>query len=102
MLDKLKQMVELQKKALSAKKALSGTHISAESKDGLVKIEITGEMKIQSIDVDPRLLGLEQKNKLETSLKDGIQNAISQAQKEAMGKISGMAGGLDLGSLFKQ
>jgi len=102
MLDKLKNLVELQKTALNAKKALSGTSIEAESKNGLVKATINGEMKIQSITIDPQLLTPEQKGKLEACVKECVQRAITQAQKAAMGQISGMTGGMDLAGLFKQ
>ena len=84
MLDKLKQMYELKRKADVMKKELESEVIDVET--GGVKVRINGAQKIQRLefsqDVNP------------DKLKDAVNKALDESQKVAAKKMQGMMGGL--------
>ncbi len=86
MLDKMKQLYELQKKAKSVQKELKETEIEAQSSDGRVKVIFNGEQHLQKITIDPSLLNEESKNELEKMLERTISEAVSRAQAYAAEK----------------
>ena len=96
MFDKMKQIYELQKKAKLIKKELEQIVVNVDESGGKIKIVINGELKIQSVFVDPYFLVPEKKAELENTLKRAISNAIGQAQQKSAGKMQEMARDLGL------
>lgn len=84
MLDKAKQLYDLQKKAKAMQKELKDTEIEAQSADGRVTVVFNGEMHLVDIKIDESLLG--DKNELEKKLKNTISEGIQRAQGVAAEK----------------
>lgn len=84
MLDKLKQMYELKRKADQLKKELEAEVLDVEA--GEAKIRINGAQKIIKLeypaDINP------------DKLKDAINKAMDEAQKVAAKRMQGMMGGM--------
>ncbi len=84
MLDKLKQMYELKRKADQLKKELESEVIDIEH--GEAKIRVNGAQRIIKLeypaDINP------------DKLKDAINKAMDEAQKVASKKMQGMMGGM--------
>lgn len=84
MLDKLKQMYELKRKADQLKKELEAEVIDVES--GEAKIRVNGAQRIIKLeypaDINP------------DKLKDAVNKAMDEAQKVAAKKMQGMMGGM--------
>lgn len=100
MLEKMKQLYELQKKAQHVQKELAKITIESETGLGMVKMSMTGDQKVLSVYVAPGLLSPEQKKTLESYLKDCFQQALTRLQQASMSKISDMAGGMNIPGLF--
>lgn len=86
MFDKFKQLGELKKmrdQAMQIQKALSAEKIEVE--EGDIKIVITGDQKIQSIEVD---------GESQSKLVDAVNKAIKKSQEIAARKLQEMGGGL--------
>lgn len=81
MFDKAKQMYQLQKQARELQKELQDTEIEAKGGQGLVTVVLNGELKIQSIDIDPSLLDPSKKRELEQALIDSVREGLAQAQQ---------------------
>jgi len=85
MLDKLKDMYELKRKADKMKKEMEGEVFDVEGGD--VKVRINGVQKILRLEypesTDP------------DKVKEVINKAFEQSQKEMAKKMQGMMGGLD-------
>lgn len=81
MLDKMKQMYQLQKQARELQKELRETEIEAKGAQGLVTVVLNGELKIQSINIDPSLLDMHKKRELESALVDSLREGLAQAQQ---------------------
>lgn len=90
MLDKFKQLYELQKKAKEIQKELKETEIEAKSDDGTVTIVINGEQHIVDVKIDPSVLSADRKDHLEKTLVKVMAEAISQAQAMAAEKTKGV------------
>lgn len=96
MLDKAKQLWDLQKKARAIQKDLKSTEVEAKSAGGLIKVVFNGEQHIQSIEIDAQMLTLEKKRELEKGLEQAVAEAISRVQAIASEKMKAIAGDLNI------
>ncbi|MCL5407466.1 MAG: YbaB/EbfC family nucleoid-associated protein [Patescibacteria group bacterium] len=96
MLDKAKQLWELQKKARAIQKELKETEVEAKAAEGQVTVIFNGEQHIQSIEIDPAILTPERKKELEKALQQAISEAISRVQAIASEKMKAIAGDLNI------
>lgn len=96
MIDKMKQLYDMQKKAKQIQKELKETEIEAKSGDGLVTVTFNGEIHILGVTIDESLLTPEKKRELENSVKNTTAQAISKAQAIAADKAKGMMGDLGI------
>lgn len=86
MLDKMKQLYQLQKKAKEIQKNLRDTEIEAKSSNGLVTVVYNGEQKMVSVEIDQSLLSPDRKTELEQTLIRVAAEAQSRAQSIAADK----------------
>lgn len=96
MIDKMKQLYDMQKKAKQIQKELKETEVEAKSSDGFVTVVFNGEMHIVGLEIDEALLAPEKKRELENTLKNTIGQSISKAQAIAAEKAKGMMGDMGL------
>lgn len=99
MLDKAKQVWELQKKARAIQKDLKGTEVEAKAAEGKVIVVFNGEQHIQSVEIDPEMLSPKNKKDLEKALEQAISEAISRVQAIAAEKMKAIAGNLNIPGL---
>ncbi len=96
MLDRAKQMWDLQKKARAVQKELKETEVEAKAADGNVIVVFNGEQHIQSVEIDPSMLTPDKKNELEKSLQQAVAEAVSRVQAIAAEKMKAIAGNLNI------
>lgn len=96
MLDKAKQLWQLQKKAKAIQKELKETEVEVKAANGLITVVFNGEQHIQSIDIDESLLKSENKHDLQKALQQAIAEAISRSQALAAEKMKAIAGDLNI------
>jgi len=92
MFDKMKQLMEMQKKMQEMKRELDSTYFDILSSDGLVKVTMNGAQEVREIILQKDAQALE-KTVLEKSLKDAYNRAIKRSQviaAEKMKHITGM------------
>jgi len=92
MLDKVKEVYQLQKKAKEIQKELKNTEIEAKSADLKVTVVMTADQKIKTIDIDESLLEKSSKRDLEEKLIKVIAEGMSRAQAVAAEKTKGLMG----------
>jgi DNA-binding protein YbaB len=90
----LGQLNDMRKQAQEIQRTLEAESLEHSYAGGNVKITIRGDQKIQNISIDPNWMAGQSHDKLEAALKDGINQAVFEAQKMAMKKLQGMGGGL--------
>jgi DNA-binding YbaB/EbfC family protein len=98
MFDKMKQLIEMQKKMQEVKRDLDNTHFEVASSDGLVKITMNGSQNVCEVKIQGDLEQSE-KSQLENSLKDAYNQAIKHSHELAAGKMKDIVG-LNLPGVF--
>lgn len=96
MLDKAKQLYQLQKKAKEVQKILKNTEIEARSSDGLISAVFSGDQKIKSIEIDDSVISTDRKKELEEKLVRVISEGLSRSQAVAAEKAKGLMGDMGM------
>ena len=99
MLDKAKQLWDLQKKARAIQKEFKETEIEAKAANCLVTVVVNGEQHVVSMEIDESLLNVENKRDLERALTQATSEALSRAQAIAAEKMKAIAGDLNIPGL---
>ena len=98
MLDKMKQLMEMQRKMQEMKRQLDNTTFDVQSSDSLVKITMNGSQEVQGVNIQGSLPEKE-KAGLEKAIKEAYNKAIKRSQDLAAEKMKGITG-LNLPGLF--
>ena len=88
--DQVKMLNQLRKAQNDLKKEI----IEVEAGDGAVVIQVTGELKVKSIKIDPAQVDIEDIAELEHWLEIAIRDGLAKAQEVAAEKMKPLMGGL--------
>ena len=88
--DQVKMLQQLRK----AQKQLGKEIIEVEAGDGAVIVEITGELKIKSIKINPKMVDLDNIEQLEHWIQIAIRDGLAKAQEVAAETMKPLMGGL--------
>lgn len=91
MLDKVKQMIELKRKADQLKKELEAIKLEVTDVRG-IKIVVNGAQSFQSIEIDDALLSPANKNRVQMDLLRSVNTAVKKSQQQAANKMKNMPG----------
>ncbi len=81
MFNKLKQFKDLRDQAKQIKDVLGQESAQGEADWGKVKIKINGNQEILNVEIDPELLTAENKEKLESAIKEATNDALKKVQR---------------------
>jgi len=90
----LQQAQKLQQDMLRAQESLKDEVVEASAGGGMVKVEVTGDLNIKSITIDPQAVDPEDVELLEDTVLAAVNEALRAAQEMAASKLGGLAGGL--------
>ena len=88
--DQVKMLNKLRKAQSDLKKEI----IEVEAGDGAVVVQVTGELKVKKITIDPERVDLDDINELEHWLEIAIRDGLQKAQEVAAEKMKPLMGGL--------
>ena len=91
MFDKMKALMEAQRKMQEMKQELEDTVFDVLSSDGLVKIKMNGAQETKEISIQDDLAKVD-KTILEKAVKDAYNRAIKRCQEIAAGKMKDITG----------
>ncbi len=91
MFDKVKEMMELKKKADKLKKELEATVIDIHEARG-IKLVMNGAQIVQSIEIDESLLMPANKNRIQMDLLKSFNNGVKKSQQAAANKMRNIPG----------
>jgi DNA-binding YbaB/EbfC family protein len=91
MFDKMKALMDMQKKMQEVKRELDNTTFEVSSSDGLVKITMNGSQEVKKVDMLGEL-GEIDKASLEKASLDAYNRAIKRAQDIAARKMKDITG----------
>ena len=82
MFNKLKQFKDLRDQAKKIQDLLKDVTVEGSAAWGKAKVTMNGSQEITSVTIDPELLGVDNKSKLESAVKDAVNDAVKKSQKE--------------------
>lgn len=88
--DQVKMLNKLRKAQSDLKKEI----IEVEAGDGAVVVQITGELKIKKINIDPAKVDLDDIAELEHWIEIAVRDGLAKAQEVAAEKMKPLMGGL--------
>ena len=90
----LKQAQKMQEEMLAAQESLKDEVVSASAGGGMVTVEITGELHVNSITINPEAVDPEDVELLQDLVLAAVNEALRAAQELASAKLGGIAGGM--------
>lgn len=91
MFDKMKELMEIQKKAQEMKRQLENTVFEAMSPDGLVKVTMSGSQDVKGVSIQGDLAQLD-KAALEKAAREAYNKAVARSREIASQKMKEIAG----------
>lgn len=88
--DQVKMLNKLRKAQSELKKEI----VEVEAGDGAVVVQVTGELKIKSVKIDPEQVDLEDISELEHWVEIAVRDGLAKAQEIAAEKMKPLMGGL--------
>lgn len=88
--DQMKMLNKLRKAQSDLKKEI----IEVEAGDGAVVAQITGELKLKKITIDPEQVDLDDISELEHWIEIAVRDGLAKAQEVAAEKMKPLMGGL--------
>lgn len=95
MFSKLKEIKDLRDQAKKLQGMLADEHVETTAAWGKVKVKMSGNQEIESVEIDPEMLSPEKKSDLESAIKEGVNEANKKVQKIMAEKIR-KEGGLNI------
>lgn len=89
-LNQMKMLNDLRK----AQKDLAKEIVEVEAGDGAVVVQISGELKIKSVKIDPEYVDLDDIHQLEHWIEIAFRDGMTKAQEIAAEKMKPLMGGL--------
>jgi DNA-binding YbaB/EbfC family protein len=88
--DQVKMLNQLRKAQNELKKEI----VEVEAGDGAVVVQITGELKVKKVTIDPESVDVENISELEHWIEIAVRDGLTKAQEIAAEKMKPLMGGL--------
>jgi DNA-binding YbaB/EbfC family protein len=90
----LKQAQKMQQDMIAAQEALKHEVVEASAGGGMVTVEVTGDLAVKSIKIDPQAVDPDDVELLQDMVMAAVNEGLRAAQELAASKLGGLAGGL--------
>ena len=90
--DQVKMLNDLRK----AQKDLKKQIVEVEAGDGAVVVRVTGELKIESVKIDPERVDIDDIGELEHWIEIAVRDGLAKAQEIAAETMKPLMGGMNL------
>jgi len=90
----LKQAQKMQEEMMAAQESLKDEVIEASAGGGMVTVQVTGELHVNSITINPEAVDPEDVELLQDMVLAAVNEGLRSAQELANAKLGGIAGGL--------
>lgn len=88
--DQMKLLNQVRK----AQKELAAEIVEVEAGEGAVIVQVSGELKIKKVSINPEMVDLEDISQLEHWIEIAVRDGLAEAQKIAAEKMKPLMGGL--------
>lgn len=93
------QVQRMQQEMAAAQEQLAQETVSASSGGGMVSVEVTGDLRVTSVTIDPQAVDPEDVEMLADMVTAAVNEGLRAAQELAASRMGGTTEGLDLGGL---
>jgi nucleoid-associated protein EbfC len=95
----MKQVQQMQSEMMEAQEKLKTEVVEASAGGGVVKVKMSGDLRLLEITIDPEAIDPEDAELLQDMVLAAVNEGIRAAQELATSKLGGIAGGGGLGGL---
>jgi DNA-binding YbaB/EbfC family protein len=95
----MKQVQQMQSEMMAAQEKLKDEVVEASAGGGMVKVKMSGDLRLLEIAIDPEAIDSEDAELLQEMVMAAVNEAIRSAQELATTKLGGIAGAEGLGGL---
>jgi DNA-binding YbaB/EbfC family protein len=88
----MKQVQQMQSEMMEAQEKLKDEVVDASSGGGMVKVKMSGDLRLLEIAIDPEAIDPEDADLLQDMVLAAVNEAIRAAQELASSKLGGIAG----------
>ncbi|MDP6102428.1 MAG: YbaB/EbfC family nucleoid-associated protein [Dehalococcoidia bacterium] len=96
----LRQAQQLQARLAKAQEEMESAVVEATAGGGVVKVIVTGKLKIQSIEISPEAVNTEDVEMLQDLVMAATNEALDKAQELAQNSLNTITGGMKLPGLM--
>jgi DNA-binding YbaB/EbfC family protein len=93
------QLQKMQEEMAETQDALATELLTVTAGGGAITVVVTGDQRIESIEIDPDLLDPEEQEMLQDLIVAAVNQAMEQAKDLAAGRMSNLTAGLGLPGL---
>ena len=90
----MKQVQQMQGEMMKAQEALKDETVEASAGGGMVKVKMSGDLRLLSLEISPDEIDPEDAEMLQDMVLAAVNEAIRSAQELASAKMGGITGGL--------
>jgi nucleoid-associated protein EbfC len=95
----MKQMQQMQAKMAKIQDELAEETVEATAGGSAVKVAISGQQKVQSVEIDPSVVDPEDVEMLQDLMVAAFNEALTKSQELAAGRMAALTGGLKIPGL---
>jgi DNA-binding YbaB/EbfC family protein len=95
----MKQVQQMQSQMMEAQEKLKDEVVEASAGGGMVKVKMSGDLRVLEIAIDPEAIDPEEAELLQDMVLAAVNEAIRSGQELATSKLGGIAGGGGMGGL---
>jgi len=96
----LRQAQQLQARLAKVQEELENAVVEASAGGGVVKVAVTGKLKIQSVEISPQAVNPEDVEMLQDLVMAATNEALDKAQELAQSRLSAITGGMKIPGLM--
>ena len=96
----MKQAQELQKQMIKMQQELEEATVEASVGGGVVKVVVSGKMKVESIIIEPDAVSPDDVEMLQDLVLAAVNEGMDKAQEMASQKMGALTGGMNIPGLF--
>jgi DNA-binding YbaB/EbfC family protein len=95
----MRQVQKMQADMAKAQEDLKTEEVTSTAGGGMVSVTVTGDLVVKAIEVKPEAIDPDDPELLQDMVLAAVNEGLRSAQELAAKRMSGLTGGMDLGSL---
>jgi hypothetical protein len=96
----MKQAQQMQAKMAEVQEELKNETVDASAGGGMVKVTMTGDMQVKSVEIDPAAVDPDDVELLSDMVAAAVNEAVRAAQELAANKMAAVTGGMNIPGLM--